>query len=73
MKYDYVEEHLTREETGSYTAYAVVVEQDGVRVEYISDAFSDRAQAARFIDLCNELQPTLIHMRELIEDFLVGV
>ena len=72
MRYYYVEEHLTREETGSYTAYAVAVERDGTRIQYISDAFSDRALAERFIDLCNELQPTLIHMQELIEDFLVS-
>ncbi len=72
MKYCCVKEQLADEETGSYTAYAVAVELDGNRIRYISDAFSDYEQALRFIALCNALLPSPIHLREMIEDFIVS-
>lgn len=72
MDYCCVKEQLASEETGSYTAYAVAVDLDGTRIRYISDVFSDHEQALRFIALCNELQPCPIHLREMIEDFIVS-
>jgi hypothetical protein len=44
-------------------------EESGEMLE-ISDVFSDRDAAVGFVERCNDLQLSIIHLREAIEDAL---
>ena len=69
-KYELVREELTDPERGAYTAYGVVLKQNGQILRTISDVFFNLAVAEQFISQCNELQLDPIHLDDVIEDLL---
>ena len=63
-----------KEEGESYITYGIAVyEVDGGvhrRVMRIEDVTLDPEEALRFADACNEEQPDLLHMPDLIDDLI---
>ena len=62
------------EEEGAYITYGIaVLENTGNeyrRVMYVEDITLDPESALRFAEVCNEEQPDLIHIPDLIEDLI---
>ena len=56
----------------SYTAYgiAAIDTTTGKEVLKIEDLFLDETKAVLFIDKCNKMRLSLIHLKDVIEDIL---
>ena len=63
-----------KEEEEAYITYGIAVFEvrDGEhrRVMYVEDITLDPESALRFAEVCNEEQPDLIHIPDLIEDLI---
>ena len=74
--YQILQETLWNPETGTYTAYAVCAyerqNENSVLRSYTSDVFLNKEEAEAFVNLCNQLHLSLIHLSDAIEDALAG-
>ena len=61
--------HIARH-IGLYRSYGIFAFVRGQQILHIPDVFCERHKADEFVRLCNEEQPELIHLEELIEDTL---
>lgn len=70
-QYTVREDTVEREETGSFTSYGLdVLDETGTCTYSVQDITTDRAALAHFAAACNSLQPSQVHLNEIIEDFL---
>ncbi len=54
-----------------HTVYGIdVLNNQNCIIDSIADIFLDGVKAKKFVDLCNELNLSLIHLPEVIEDAL---
>ena len=52
-------------------AYVEIYDNITIVITSISDITSDRIAIEKFARLCNELQLSIIHLQDVIEDFLI--
>ena len=71
--YEVVKETETSEILGEYITYGIKVTRNESLIELISDVSTDREKAERLASLCNDGQLHPIHIRDIIEDFLVDL
>ena len=61
------------EDGNAYTVYGIeAVGAGGEILASIPDVFFDRQKAEHLADLCNEGHLSLLHLRDVVEDALVG-
>lgn len=72
--YESVREKFFSEEAGEYTAYGIKVSRDiyGKReqIRYIRDVFISEQEATKFVEKCNRLGLSPIHIDDVIEDMI---
>lgn len=72
--YNFVKENLKSEEVGEYTAYGIEISclngDKRERVRYICDVFTNEQEASRFVEKCNRLGLSPIHIDEAVEDYI---
>lgn len=72
--YSYVREILQNEEVGEYSAYGVQIScityEKCEPIQYISDVFVSEQDAKAFVDECNRLQLSPIHIDDVVQDVL---
>lgn len=70
MKYYVTEEMMFLEDVGEYKSYGIEL-RDGERViERIRDIDTDREGVEKLCALCNELELSQIHFRDVVDDYL---
>ena len=72
--YSYVKENFNDEEVGEYSAYGVRISridsEECEQVRYISNVFIDEQDAKKFVEACNRLQLSPVHIDDVVQDAL---
>lgn len=70
--YKVVKEEMWHPETGKYNSFGIRVYGAGKEIEImtIKDIFTDRSEADRFVSLLNINKVSIIHIWDVIEDYL---
>lgn len=55
-------------ENEKHCLYSIIVKNDGMLIEKISMAFSDKHYAEKIVLLCNSLQLSPVHIYEVVEN-----
>lgn len=74
VTYKMMRETLNCAEIGSYTAYGIaaykLADGEATLIKFISDVFLNENDAESFVKKCNELKLDIIHLCDVIEDFI---
>ena len=70
MRYYYKKEYFSKDGQ-SYISYSILIREKFKVVKYVPDVFSNKADAKKFVALCNKYRLSPIHVDDLIEDFYV--
>lgn len=75
IQYQAIKEQHYQKETGAYTAWGIMGfhSPQGIRINYsvyISDVFLNEKEASDFAKQCTVLALSLIHLPDVIEDYL---
>lgn len=75
VKYKVIEENLSNSEIGSYRSYGICAYDNDTESEvcFISDVFLHTESAVKFTNLCNELMLDVLHLPNVIEDYLQSI
>ena len=73
-QYRFIKEEQYNQEHGVYTAYGICwyeLAQHVMRETiYLPDVFLSKTVAERFVALCNELELSLVHLYDAVQDAL---
>lgn len=73
-QYRFIKEEQYNQEHGVYTAYGICgyeLAQNVMRETiYLPDVFLSKTVAERFVALCNELELSLVHLYDAVQDAL---
>lgn len=53
-----------------YISCAIALYEDKELIRIINDVFSDVNEAERFVEICNRLKVSVLHIDDIIEDWL---
>lgn len=74
IKYEMVQATMQCTDIGSYETFGVKVYSvngnEQILLEEIDDVFLDKQAATEFVDICNKLALSPIHIRDVIQDVL---
>ena len=75
IQYQAIKEQHYQKETGGYTAWGIMGFHSSQAIYlsnsvYIPDVFLNEKEASDFAKLCNVLSLSLIHLPDVIEDYL---
>lgn len=64
-------DRLENEDIGQYTSYGIDILKDCKPIRIIKDVSPNKKKLQKLVFLLNKLQPDLLHIDDIIEDFLV--
>lgn len=74
VTYHIVEEELSNQDVGRYATYGICAycsDSSGTReIAHYSDIFLNREEVEQFVNRCNTLGLSVIHLPEVIDDIL---
>ncbi len=69
--YRFVEQHLYNEYIGYYRSYGVEISDENYNIiRIIDDVSVDKEAISSLVSLCNQLKLDVIHIDDVIDDFL---
>ena len=71
IQYKIRNDRLFHQDIGTYQSYGIDVFEDNVLINSILDVTHEQQKMESLIALMNELNLDLIHLNDVIEDFLV--
>lgn len=73
--YKIIEEELSNPEIGSYTAFGLCAynSSSNTTICKISDIFTEKDKAEKLVDACNNMQISIVHLPNIIEDILCDI
>ena len=63
-------DQLRDEDIGRYISFGIDIVEDGKPLRVIKDVSPNEKELRKFVSLLNKLQPSLIHIDDIIEDFI---
>ncbi len=70
-RYGVCHEKIWREHVGVFFTYGLdVMDERGNLIRRIGDISTDRETVVRLARLCNALQPSAVHVDDIVNDFL---
>jgi len=63
-------DELESEDIGRYSSFGIDIEKDCKPIRVIKDVSPNEKKLRKLISILNRLQPDLIHIDDIIEDFL---
>ena len=69
--YSIRQDMLEDENIGQYISFGIDILKDGKPIRVIKDVSPNKKRLCSLVNLLNKLQPSLIHIDDIIEDFLV--
>lgn len=69
-KYKLIKEIFSHPDIGIYTAYGIVVKENGYITHTISDITTSKKDLRTFCRLCNKLKLSPEHINEVVCDFI---
>lgn len=75
ITYRVIKNDFENSEIGSYTSYGICAYNDEIKNEIYSysDVFLRFDKAVSFAKMCNELQLDVVHLPNVIEDYLQSI
>ena len=72
LTYKLRKDNLFHQDIGNYTSYGidVVDEMSGLSIYFILDISTEKKPLENLISLCNKLRLDIIHLNDVVEDFL---
>ena len=70
MIYHVTEDLMFKEEIGEYLSYGIELRNGETIVDIIRDIDTDGESVRRLCELCNELELSALHFRDVVEDYL---
>ena len=66
-------QRLKSNELGTYVTYGIRIYQNGILIRQIPDVSPQKKHVMTLIRRCNQEQPDLIHVNDVVADFLQEV
>ena len=63
-------DQLRDEDIGWYISFGIDIVEDGKPLRVIKDVSPNEKELRKLVSLLNKLQPSLIHIDDIIEDFI---
>ncbi len=70
-KYKVIKEKIINENGEKYISYGIAAYENKREVARISDITPSRSELVRLVGKCNKNQAELVHLHDIIEDFLL--
>ncbi len=71
VTYSVEEEHHFDSEIGDYTSYGITAAESGRILAVVNDVFTDYSEAESCAELLTSSQLSLIHLDQVLEEFLL--
>lgn len=69
-EYVIVEEETECDEYGNVVSYGIAAKKDGRKLDEVNDISFDRETVKRLAEMFNELELSIVHFRDVLEDLL---
>ena len=69
-EYVIVEEETECDEYGNVVSYGIAAKKDGRKLDEVNDISLDRETVKRLAEMFNELELSIVHFRDVLEDLL---
>lgn len=71
VSYSVEKEHHSDGEIGDYISYGIIASENGKTLAEVNDVFTDHSEAECFASLITSSGLSLIHLEQVVEEFLL--